>query len=399
MARPSFPINQISEPDSGGHKGATGQRRQRFALFDLGLRPFYLLAAWWSSLSVLAWGLAAAGILPLQVSMSWHAHEMLFGFTAAIIVGFLLTAVGNWTGRDTASGTRLAALCALWIVARIAGMVGPGWFGASANALFFVASTLELLRVMIPGGKPKNLLFPAALLVMGAVSTIWNMAPASAYSMARVGMGAIVVVVIVMSGRVIPGFTRANLQRQDIANTVWVERGLLAAALAMFALDALQFDQRLVALIALAGTVLALARSLRWKPWATRSIALLWMLHLSHAWLIVWFALRALGGLGFPMADAMALHALTVGLIGGICLAMMMRTARGHTGRAVIASGWDVAAFSWLMLAALARVIAPLFPASYVMMMALSGAMWALAFGIFALAYLPILGMDKVRQH
>jgi uncharacterized protein involved in response to NO len=165
----------------------------------------------------------------------------------------------------------------------------------------------------------------------------------------------------------------------------------------MFALDALQFDQRLAALVALAGAVLALARSLRWRPWATRSIALLWMLHLAHAWLAVWFTLRALGGLGFAMADAMAMHGLTVGLIGGICLAMMMRTARGHTGRAVIASGWDVAAFSWLMLAALARVLAPLFPASYVMLMALSGAMWALAFGIFALTYLPILAMDKVR--
>ncbi len=397
MARSSIPISQITEAEPASPGGGLGAR-QRFALFDLGLRPFYLLAAWWSTLSILAWGLAAAGVLPLPVATNWHAHEMLFGFTAAVIVGFLLTAVGNWTGRDTASGTRLAALSALWIIARIAGLGGPGWFSAGANAVFFLASSLELLRVMMPGGKAKNLLFPAALVVMGAVSTVWNLEPERAYAMARIGMGAIVVVVIVMSGRVIPGFTRANLQRPDIVNTAWVERGLLVAAIAMFALDALQFDQRLVTPIAIAGAVLALARSLRWKPWATRSIALLWMLHVAHAWLFVWFALRALAGLGLVAGNAMALHALTVGLIGGICLAMMMRTARGHTGRAVIASRWDVAAFCWLMIAALARVGAPLFPAHYLTIMAVSGILWALAFGIFALAYLPILALDKVRQ-
>lgn len=397
MARSSFPINQISEPESGTPGSGTGAR-QRFALFDLGLRPFYLLAAWWSALSVLAWGLAASGALPLTVSLSWHAHEMLLGFTAAVIVGFLLTAVSNWTGRDTASGARLALLSALWVVARVAGMVGPGWFGAVANGLFFLASAAELLRVMIPNGKTKNLLFPAALVIMGVVSTVWNLAPERTYQMASVGMGAIVVIVIVMSGRVIPGFTRANLQRPDIANTVWVERALLATAIAMFALDALQVDQRLAALLAIAGTVLALARSLRWKPWATRSIALLWMLHVAHAWLIAWFALRALGGLGVPSANAMAMHALAVGLVGGICLAMMMRTARGHTGRVVIATRWDVAAFCILTVAALARVLAPLAPDAYLPLMAVSGSLWALAFGIFAVTYLPILGLDKVRQ-
>jgi len=388
-------LEQISEPTGIGSRAQAGRH---VVLLDLGMRPFYLLAAIWAALSVLAWGFGMAGWLPIPVAMTWHGHEMIFGFTAAVIVGFLLTAARNWTGRDTASGLRLGLLCALWIVARLSAVTGPGWLAAAANGLFFLASALELARVLVPEKKPKNLLFPAVLLVLGMASVTWNLDPARSHAMARVGLGAVAVIVIVMSGRVIPGFTRANLQRPEIRNSVWIEGALLSTALAMLAIDALLLDPRFAAVAGILGAALAVARSLRWKPWATRGIALLWMLHAAHAWLIVWFALRAGAVLGLAGGESMALHALTVGLVGGLCLAMMMRTARGHSGRAVIASRWDVAAFVALMLAALTRVLAPLMPTQYLTLMMISSAFWALAFGSFAVLYMPMLAFDS-RRH
>jgi len=322
--------------------------------------------------------------------MLWHAHEMLFGYAFAVIAGFLLTAVRAWTGRPTPSGLPLAAIAALWVLAR-----GFALFSLPAAALadlaFAVALAIGIGRPLVASGNRRNWFFIALVLALGAASLAFQAWPRLG---AVIGLDVVLFVMAVMGGRVIPAFTNsgvpggAGARRQPL-----LEKAALGAVLLLLVFDALSVD---TGILALAACALHAARLALWAPLKTRGKPILWILHVSYAWIVVHLALRGLAAFELVPAVA-ATHALTVGAIGGLTLGMMTRTARGHTGRPLAAGRAETAAYVLVQAAAVVRSLLPLaFPGAYGTMIALSGLLWFAAFALFTAVYIPILTRPRL---
>lgn len=358
------------------------------ALLALGFRPFYLLAGAYAALAVPVWALQYRGWLP-GANLLWHAHELLFGYAFAVIAGFLLTAVRAWTQRATPSGGALGALAALWLLARLAAFHAP-MAASLLDALFAVALAWAIGRPLVASGNRRNLFFVALVLALGAASLAFQAWPRAALAL---GLDVVLFVMAVIGGRVIPSFTNNAVPGAGARSIPWLERGALGAIVVIFALDALSLPAGIIALLA---AVLHGARLLLWAPLAARGRPILWILHLSYAWIVIHLALRGLAGFDLVPAS-LATHALTVGAIGGLTLGMMTRTARGHTGRPLQAGGAEVAAYLLVQAAALTRVLLPLaIPQAYVALIVVSAALWSAAFALFTVVYLPILSRARL---
>ena len=357
------------------------------ALFALGFRPLYLLAGSYAALSVPLWALQYAGWLP-GANLPWHAHEMLFGYAFAVIAGFLLTAVRVWTSRPTPSGAALAAIVALWIAARLSGLYSLQ-VSSALDAAFALAVAWGIGRPIV-GSRNRNWYFIVFVLALGAASILFQAYPQVALA---VGFDVVLLVIAIMGGRVIPSFTNNAVAGAGARRVGWVEYGALGSILLLIGVDLVGLPAWPVALPA---AVLHAVRVGLWAPMATRGNPILWILHLSYAWVAVHLLLRGL--LGFELVSpTLATHALTVGVIGGLTLGMMTRTARGHTARPLEVGPWETAAYVLVHLAAIIRVIGPLlFPQAYVWLVVLSGAMWSVAFAIFTVVYLPILTRPRL---
>lgn len=358
-----------------------------FALFALGFRPFYLLAGFYAALSVPLWAAQYAGWLP-GANPLWHAHEMLFGYAFAVIAGFLLTAVRAWTSRPTPTGAALAAIAALWIAARLS---APFSLQASSilDALFAVAVGWGIGQPIL-ASRNRNWYFIVFVLALGAASVAFQARPQAALA---VGLDVVLLVVAIMGGRVIPAFTNNAIPGAGARRNRWVEYGAPAAILLLLALDLFELPVWPVAFV---GAALHAARLALWAPLATRGLPILWILHLSYAWVAVHLALRGLAGLEL-VSPALATHALTVGVIGGLTLGMMTRTSRGHTARPLKVGSWEVAAYALVHAAAFVRALVPLIlPGAYVTLMQLSAALWFAAFTVFTIVYYPILSRPRL---
>jgi uncharacterized protein involved in response to NO len=357
------------------------------ALLALGFRPFYLLAGAYAALGVALWALQYAGWLP-GANPLWHAHEMLFGYAFAVIAGFLLTAVQAWTSRPTPSGAALAGLAALWIAAR-----------AAAFHSLVVSSFIDLgfaLGVAWGIGRPilssgnRNWYFIVFVLALGAASIAFQAWPQAALA---AGLDVVLLVIAIMGGRVIPSFTNNAVMGAGARRNRYVEYGALGSVLLLILVDILQLPAWPVAL---AGAALHAARVALWAPLATRGRPILWILHLSYGWVVVHLLFRGLAGFDLVPAG-LATHALTIGVIGGLTLGMMTRTARGHTARPLKVGSWEIAAYALVQAAAVVRVLAPLLlPGAYVALIVLSGVLWSAAFALFTLAYVPILTRPRL---
>jgi len=357
----------------------------RFALFDLGFRPFYLLAGAFAALAVPLWAAQYAGWLP-GADLRWHAHEMIFGYAFAVITGFVFTAVRNWTARPTPAGGALAAIAGLWLLARILAVFSLR-AAAFADAAFALAVAWGIGRPLIAAGNRRNLFFVAVVLALGAAGFAAQLWPRIALAL---GLDVVLFVVSVVAGRVIPGFTNNAVPGAGARRVPWLDAAALAAVLALLALDAAD-RPGLAGIVAGAGAVLHAARLALWAPHKALRKPILWILHLSYAWIVVHLALRALAGFDL-IPYALATHALTVGAIGGMTLGMMTRTARGHTARLLAAGPAEIAAYVLVQLAAIARVLVPLaVPAAAFGAMLAAAAFWFAAFAIFVAAYAPIL--------
>ncbi|MEX2240906.1 MAG: NnrS family protein [Burkholderiales bacterium] len=357
----------------------------RFALLDLGFRPFYLLAGAYAALAVPLWALQYAGWLP-GANIAWHAHEMIFGYAFAVIAGFLLTAVRVWTGRPTPAGAALAAIAALWLLARALAFVSlplAAWTGA----LFALAVAWGIGRPLVAAGNRRNLFFIALVLGLGAAGVVAQNYPQLGLA---VGLDVVLFVMAVVAGRVIPAFTNNAVAGAGARRHAWLEMSALGAILALIAAEVLQRTE-LAAGLALLAAPLHAARLALWAPGKTLRRPILWILHLSYAWIVAHLALRGLAGFGLVPVAA-ATHALTVGAIGGLTLGMMTRTARGHTARPLVAGGAETAAYLLVQSAAIARVLLPLaFSAAHVAATLVSALLWFAAFATFTVAYFPIL--------
>ncbi len=379
-------------------------QRGRKALFRLGFRPFYLLAALWAALAVPLWIAQFAGVLPPPLAypaMLWHAHEMTFGFALAVIVGFLLTAGRAWTGLPTPTGARLAGLAALWVAARVFNYTGPGAMAMLLDAAFIVASMLAIGVVLLKARNYRNLFVLAVLTAFLVANSMFHLAVAGRIDVAplkavRFFVFVIVVLTCVIGGRVIPTFTanalRGVRQWRD-PRLDWASLALTAFALL---LALLPVPAGVVAAACFVGAALQAARLAGWNPWATRRVPILWVLHLSYAWIPAGLVLLALGALGI-VPESAAVHALTLGAIGGLIIGMITRTALGHTGRPLKAEGIETTAYVLVHLAVLLRLAPMLVPAlPYLPWTTAAASAWSLAFVVYLLKYVGVLTSPRL---
>jgi uncharacterized protein involved in response to NO len=375
------------------------QPSRQFALWNLGFRPFYLFAGIFAALSVPLWAVRFAGWLGEWVYASesgWHAHEMIFGYAFAVIVGFLFTAVRNWTARPTPAGPVLAAIAGLWVSARI--LAFTPWTGLAgvADVAFAAAAAVGIGIPLVGAGNRRNYFFIVLLALFGTLNLLFHLARGSiidvhAAYFNQLALDLILFVMSVMGGRVIPMFTANALSDPRVARRRAVELLALGSVAAIFFGDVLDAPEALLAALAGVAALAHAARLALWRPWITLRHPILWILHASYAWIPIHLALRALSPLEV-VSGSLATHALTVGAIGGLTLGMMTRTARGHTGRPLRVGAAEITAYALVQLAAVARVLVPLaFPSLYFSAVGLSALLWFLAFALFATAYWPIL--------
>ncbi|WP_299848256.1 NnrS family protein [uncultured Roseovarius sp.] len=378
------------------------------AVLSFGFRPFFFLGSLWAALAMVLWvGMLAGGIsLPMAFDpVDWHAHAFIIGYLGAIVSGFLLTAVPNWTGRLPVVGWRLGLLAALWIIGRGAMMTSvhlPPVVVALLDMSFLIALAAMLTREIVAGKNWRNLIVLVMLLALitGGLLFHWQAAQGEVAARAagfRVMLGAAVMMISVIGGRIIPSFTRNWLAGQgstarpvppmarfDKATLVLT---LLAILLWVFAP---RTDPTGIALI-LAGLVQALRLS-RWCGHHCLSEPLVWVLHAGYVFIPVGALALGVGILGHGTFDpAAGQHLWMAGAIGLMTLAVMTRATLGHTGRDLTAGSATTMIYLALIAAVLVRLLAGFMPSSADVLYALSGGSWCLAFIGFAVIYGPLL--------
>lgn len=368
-------------------------------LLRLGFRPFYLGAAVYGMLAIPLWIALLLGQVSLNLTVSpvlWHAHEMLFGFTVAVIVGFLLTAGKAWTGLDTPRGVVLAALAGLWLAARLAAVLAPYAVYALLDLLLLPLVAAIFITVLLRAGNRRNLPLGAILLLLalanaafhGAVSGVIDIAPVHAL---HAGLALVVMIECVIAGRVIPAFTMSALPGVRLQAPPLLEQTTLGTTAIALALWVLAPPNVFTATALGASALLHVLRLWCWKPVRTRSRPILWVLHLAYAWLPIGLVLLALSQIGEAGASS-GIHALAVGATGGLIIGMITRTARGHTGRPLQASRREVAAYVLVAGAAVSRVLLPLLaPQQRVIWLVAAAAAWAIAFALYLYVFAPWL--------
>lgn len=366
-------------------------------VLGLGFRPFFLLAALlaaaWLPLWLAIW-LGGADLPLAYDGMAWHAHEMIFGFAVAVLAGFLLTAVRNWTKQPTPSGASLASLVALWLAGRLALLLGaslPHALVVAVDVAFLPAVAVALALPILRARNRRNYAIPLLLLALAALNLLFHLGDAALSRAATLaGVDLLVVFLVFVGGRVIPFFTRNALPAARVTTRRWLD---WTATLSTAALVPLHLTDLLVptAVVALLAGAANLARLAGWGSLATRRSPILWVLHVGYLWIGLGLVFTGLG-LWVPELGGVALHALTVGALGTLVLGMISRVSLGHTGRPLVVSRAVVAAFALVTLAALARVGLPLLaPGLYSASLVVSASAWVLAYAIFFAVYWPIL--------
>jgi uncharacterized protein involved in response to NO len=374
-----------------------------FALWSLGFRPFYLLASAFAALSVALWVCQYTGHLPATYirTPAWHGHEMLFGYTLAVVAGFLLTAVRNWTGKPTPAGASLIALATLWVAGRVLVLTPFTTVAAIVNAAFPVAVAIGIGIPIVQSRNRRNYFFIALLLLLAVAVLAFHLAHLSGPSWPeratlQVGLDVVLFIMAVMGGRVIPMFTNNGVPGVRATRHPVVEKLALGGVLVLLAADLLQAPPAVIAVLALATGLAHAIRLYLWQSWRTFATPIVWVLHVAYGWIVIYLVLRGLAALGF-VGELFAVHALTVGAIGGMTIGMMTRTARGHTGRPLTADRFEVTCYILVALAAAIRVFGGiLLPGAYLATVVVSGICWSGAFALYAVRYWPVLSRSRL---
>ncbi len=375
-----------------------------FALWNLGFRPFYLLAGLFATLSIPVWMAQYAGWLGGYVIIEgplWHAHEMLFGYALAVIVGFLFTAGRNWANQPTPTGATLAAIAALWVAARVLVLTPYALAAAAADTAFALAAAAAIAVPFVRSGNRRNYFFIVLLLGMGLANLAFHLGMAGLLDLPvqrglQVGLDLVLFIMVVMGGRVIPMFTMNGVPGVFCVRLPWIERLAPGSVLVLLVADVAGAPDLVIGPIAAVAAAAHAARLGLWRPWLTLTKPIVWILHFAYAWVVLALALRALAA--FDQVPAgLATHALTVGAIASLTLGMMTRTSLGHTGRPLQTGRAEVFCYVAIQLAALARVFVPmLFPPFHLHAVIASGLLWSLAFGVFTISYWTILSRPRL---
>jgi uncharacterized protein involved in response to NO len=378
----------------------------RTAILALGFRPFFLLAGIGAVALIALWMTLWMGRLSTAASyygpLGWHSHEMLFGYTGAVITGFLLTAVGNWTGIDTAAGWRLGALALLWLAGRVAALLPlPGSLIAVLDLAFLPMVALVLYRPLMLGKARSNRLFLPLLGAMALANALVHL-QALGVTQATAGRGTlamldlVLLLMLIVTGRVVAFFTERGVAGSVPRNRGWLEQAGFAGAIALVVTDIAGGPEVITGALCTALAVQTIVREAGWHDRRVWRSPILWVLHAAMLWLGVGFAMRAAAAFGLVPANV-ALHALTVGAVGVLTLGMMSRVTLGHTGRDMRAPRTAVLAFVLVNLAALVRGIAPaLWPDRYLLLVHSAAGLWILAFALFLVAHAAMLWRARV---
>lgn len=388
---------QISEAHSS-------QNTPRFSLFELGFRPFFLGAGIFAIATIALW--AAVYLLGVSIPMQsmspfqWHAHEMIYGYAMAVIAGFLLTAVKNWTGISTLSGTWLAYLFVFWLIARICFAIGGSLLGYAAgfDVLFSVVLLIAICRPIVISRQWKQMAIVSKvgiMLVLNAMfyAGLFGWLENGLFWGAYGGLYLLLGLILTMGRRVIPFFIERGVgYRVSLFNSKWLDVSSLVFFVGFFISEIFLRNQAVSAYLALALFVINAVRLIGWYTVGIWRKSLLWGIYLSF-WFISLGFLMFTAAQWFGLPVYLAIHAFAYGGVGLITIGMMSRVSLGHTGREVgnppKLTGY---AFGILLLGAVVRVVVPLFDmANYASWIGLSQLLWMLAFSIFVVTYAPIL--------
>jgi uncharacterized protein involved in response to NO len=374
-------------------------------LLRLGFRPFYLCAAIFACLAIPFWLAQAQGLISPGrglSGMAWHAHEMLYGYAIAVIAGFLLTAVPNWSGQPTPSGRPLALLLMLWLSARLLLPFVPLWLAAGLDLLFLPTLAWVLRRSLRGGNNRRNDFIPRLLLALASLNLVFYLAQTGWLNInplrpLEATLGLITVLEVIIAGRVLPMFTRNAVPQVRQQRFEWLERWIALSTLVVMMANLLPLTGWL---LAPANGLLALAHLKRWLGWdplACWRKPLLWVLHAGYLCVVLGLLLAAGAALGWLSWVAVH-HMFAVGALGCLTLGMITRTALGHSGRPLETSNYEALAYAAMLLACCSRVLPLLVPlaGSYFSWMWLAGFFWCTAFILYLLRYVPILIKARV---
>ncbi|GGK80433.1 NnrS family protein [Amphritea balenae] len=389
---------QIQEP----------RQPQGFALFNLGFRPFFLFSALSGVLLMLHWlmllGQGHTTYNYYLISQYWHGHEMLFGYSIAVIAGFLLTAVRNWTSIQTPYGKTLAGLFFIWLAARILPVISefavaiPGSIIAAVDLSFLPLVALSIGVPIVKSGNYRNLVFIGILVAMTVANLLIHLqllglTDNTLASGMQLSLGLIVLVMAVMGGRVIPFFTERAMAF-EARKYNWIEKSVIPLAAAWLLAGLFGFEL-ITSLLALVNAVIHFIRVAGWFKARMVRNHLIWILHVAYLFIPIGFAMEALSGFT-AVSPYLAIHAYAAGAIGSMTLGMMARVSLGHTARPLKVTKTTVIAFILMMLAGLIRAFLPLIPELYNMAIHASGGLWILAWILFLIPYTPILLKSRV---
>jgi len=367
----------------------------KHVIFQKGFRPFFLFGAicgvflvpWWA----FTYQQPMSGEPGLE-SISWHSHEMIFGFTMAIVAGFLLTAVENWTSRPTARGAFLAVLVGLWMIGRLVGLGGAAAAIAGlADLLFLPTLTVAIAIPLFLAGSKRNYLLVAILPLLWVCDLFLHLRtsgllPQSYLRTDLVAVDLIVVVLVIITGRIVPLFTRNALADESIRPVPGINLAGIISVLVVALIEVVAPGGYVMAAAAAIAGFFVLGRSLQWGSWKTLGNPILWVLHLGHVWIWLGLFLKAAAAAGLPIQSSVATHALTAGAIGTLTLGMMVRVTLGHTGRPLQVPPMMTVAFAAITGSALLRVFGPWLRADLTRSALISSAtLWSLAFALYVI--------------
>jgi uncharacterized protein involved in response to NO len=375
-----------------------------------GFRPFFFGGPAWAVLALLLWLLALSGTITLPSALdalAWHRHEMLFGFVGAVICGFLLTAIPNWTGRLPIAGSPLAALFGLWLAARLA-LLFSGVSGIALAVVldvgFYILLAALFAREVASAGH-RNLAIVGLVLLFGVANALDYAGAAGILSDTglgyRAGITMVVLMISLVGGRIVPSFTRNWLAKRSIKDRLPGQANrfdfatIAVTATAMIAWTALPHGRFAGVVLILAGILQAI-RLGRWQGLRAAADPLVLILHVGYAWVPIGLTLLGLSILSPAVPESAAIHALTAGAMASMILAVMTRATLGHTGRELRADGATIVLYLLVTLGAVLRVAAPFGLFDYLGGIELAGLAWAAAFLMFLFTYGPMLIRPRI---
>jgi len=376
------------------------------AIWQLGFRPFFLLSGLSALLLMGMWVSIYIGKFENSYFASpsvWHSHEMFFGYAVAVIAGFLLTAVQNWTGSKTITHLPLMLLVLVWLMGRLM-IIFSGLFpdilvmlvDLSFLPLLAIAIAIPLIRVR----QYRNLFFIGLLLLMTAANYLVHVnrqvSEGFEGSAIQFMYFLVMLIITIMAGRVVPFFTERGIGGITLKTSPWLDRLAILSISAYALVELFRLNSSYSMLMAAIACVVNGLRLFTWYHSGIWRLPMLWVLHIAYGWLVLSLLLGASAGLQwFPWM--VELHAFTVGGLGMMTLGMMTRVSQGHTGRNIQASRLTTLAFLVLFFAATFRVVGGIFMTEYyVYSIVLSATFWLLAFGLFVIEYMPILLKSRI---